>query len=82
MSSYDMTWDEALSKAGMRIRKAKEEGVSLKELRESISRSKKYNEERGKKKPLCPMCGKHKVDCEGEMCKQCINDWNEYNKNK
>ena len=78
----DMTWPEAVAKGALRIRKAKEQGVSMEELKKSIERTTKSNKDRGSKKPMCPMCDKNKVNSEGEMCQQCQEDWNEYNKNK
>lgn len=81
-SSNDMEWPEAIQKAAMRISKAKEQGVSIPELIASIKKSKEYNDSRGTKKPVCSMCGKNKVETEGEMCKQCISDWNEYQRQK
>jgi len=80
--SNDMEWKEAVQKASMRIRKAKEQGVTLEELKDTIERSIKHNDGRGNKKPLCPMCGKNKVDNEGDMCDKCTEEWNEYQRNK
>ena len=80
--SPDTEWHDAVAKAAMRIRNAKDQGVSMEDLKKTMQRTTNYNEERGAKKPMCSSCGKNKVDNNGDMCKACEEEWNDYLKHK
>jgi len=80
-NSGGMEWREAVAKGALRIRKAKEQEISVEQLKESIMRATQHNRD-NKKTSLCPMCDKNKVRTEGDMCEKCLKDWNEYEKNK
>jgi hypothetical protein len=79
---YKLEWRDAFQKGCFRIHQAKEQGVSIEELKKSIERSNADNLKKSKPSILCPMCEKVKVEKEGKMCEECEENWNDYVKHK